>query len=324
MKCIPTPPVASTLLESMRAIGYSFEAALADLIDNSLSAGARNVDLYFPPSGEPYVAIVDDGRGMSRLDLMEAMRHGSRSPLAPRSRDDLGRFGLGLKTASLSQARRLTVVSKRDGHVCGAEWNLDEVARRGDWALLELEQADLDTVPLIQTLHSRAAGTLVIWRDLDRALAGESALLRALQDHMDRTRAHVALVFHRFIEAQPAPVMITSHQLRGHFDRVEVVEGKTAALFRRLIAEMHVPPSECWIIGDSVRSDINPGIEAGANCILYLYTHHSYYWRQEYGDAPRGSFYLARTLLEALEILRNPHVAARISRVPERDPDLPT
>ena len=116
---------------------------------------------------------------------------------------------------------------------------------------------------------------------------------------------------------------ITSHQLRGHFDRVEVVEGKTAALFRRLIAEMHVPPSECWIIGDSVRSDINPGIEAGANCILYLYTHHSYYWRQEYGDAPRGSFYLARTLLEALEILRNPHVTARVSRVPERDPDLP-
>lgn len=213
MKCIPTPPVASTLLESMRAIGYSFEAAAADLIDNSLSAGARNVDLYFPPSGEPYAAILDDGRGMCRLELMEAMRHGSRSPLAPRSRDDLGRFGLGLKTASLSQARRLTVVSKRDGHVCGAEWNLDEVARRGDWALLELEQEDLDTVPLIQTLHSRAAGTLVIWRALDRALAGESALLRALQDHMDRTRAHVALVFHRFMEAQPAPVMITINGL---------------------------------------------------------------------------------------------------------------
>lgn len=213
MKCIPTPPAASALLESMRAIGYSFEAAVADLVDNSISAGAQNVELFFPPSGDPYVAILDDGRGMTRLELMEAMRHGSRGPLAPRSPDDLGRFGLGLKTASLSQARRLTVVSKCRGGICGAEWNLDEIARKEDWALLELEQADLETVPLIQSLQAYAAGTLVVWHDLDRALAGESAPIRALQDHMDRTRAHVALVFHRFMETQPAEVTITINGL---------------------------------------------------------------------------------------------------------------
>jgi hypothetical protein len=209
MKCISTPPVAATLLEAMRAIGYSFEAAVADLIDNSLSAEATRVDLFFPPSGTPYVAILDNGRGMVRRELMEAMRHGSRSPLDPRSPHDLGRFGLGLKTASLSQARQMTVVSKREGVTCGAEWNLDEVARRGDWALLELEEADLRSVPRVDDLQSMPTGTLVVWRVLDRALAGESDSLRALQDHMDRTRSHVALVFHRYMEGNLPPVTIT-------------------------------------------------------------------------------------------------------------------
>lgn len=117
---------------------------------------------------------------------------------------------------------------------------------------------------------------------------------------------------------------ITEHQLGGHFDRIEVVSKKDAALFRHFIAEAHISPSNCWIIGDSVRSDINPGIEAGANCILYLYTHHSYYWRQEYGDIPLGKFYIAHSLFEALEILRDPHVSSPVAKVPERNPDLPS
>lgn len=111
---------------------------------------------------------------------------------------------------------------------------------------------------------------------------------------------------------------ITSHRLRGHFDRIEVVNGKNAEMFRRLIADMRVSPSDCWIIGDSVRSDINPGIDAGANCILYMYTHHSYYWRQEYGDVPRGHFYIARSLVEVLAILRDPRRSVRVATVPER------
>lgn len=192
------------LLEAMRAFGYSFEAAIADLVDNSIAAGASNVELFFPPAGTAQVAMIDDGRGMSPTELAAAMRHGSRNPLETRSERDLGRFGLGLKTASLAQARRLTVVSKQGDTIAGAEWDLDEVARLEDWALLELEDSDLSDVPLISLLRQKPSGTLVIWRVLDRALAGEPSPLKALQDHFDRTRSHLSLVFHRYLEgAQP-------------------------------------------------------------------------------------------------------------------------
>jgi putative hydrolase of the HAD superfamily len=115
---------------------------------------------------------------------------------------------------------------------------------------------------------------------------------------------------------------IASHNLRGHFDQIEVVVRDKAELFSRLIAETGAVPADCWVIGDSVRSDINPGIQAGANCILYLYTHHSYHWRQEYGVQPQGSFYVARTLHEVLETLRSPHLKVPALTVPERDPNL--
>ncbi len=134
------------------------------------------------------------------------MRHGSKSPLVVREERDLGRFGLGLKTASLSQCRRLTVVTKQAKVLCGAEWDLDEVARTEDWSLLELEPDDISTVPGIESLLPRKTGTLVVWRTLDRALAGESDPLRALQDHIGRARSHLALVFHRFTEGS-SPVL---------------------------------------------------------------------------------------------------------------------
>lgn len=195
-----TPPVAKTLLEAMRAIGYSFETAIADLVDNSIAAGSSRLELMFSPFGEPYVALADDGRGMSREELLASMQHGSRNPLAVRERHDLGRFGLGLKTASLSQCRRLTVLSKQGGALSGAEWDLDVVESTQDWTLLELDSQDLEAVPGVEALDGLEAGTLVVWRALDRALAGESDTVRALQDHVDRARSHLSLVFHRFME----------------------------------------------------------------------------------------------------------------------------
>lgn len=204
MRFVSTPPFASSLLEAMRAFGYSFETAIADLVDNSIAAAANKVDIYFPPTNEPYVALIDNGKGMSPANLALAMRHGTRNPLEARAEHDLGRFGLGLKTASLSQARRLTVITKQDSTVAGAEWDLDEVSRRDDWALLELEASDFEQVPKFQELRLLESGTLVVWRVLDRALAGESSPFKALQNHIDRARMHLALVFHRYLEgAQP-------------------------------------------------------------------------------------------------------------------------
>ena len=113
MKTVPMPPYAPTLIESTRAIGYTLETAIADIIDNSISALASCADIFFFPVGDSYIAILDDGIGMNGSELDNAMRYGSQSPNERRDPNDLGRFGLGLKTASLSQCRMLTVVSKQ-------------------------------------------------------------------------------------------------------------------------------------------------------------------------------------------------------------------
>lgn len=95
------PPNPAAMIEALRDIGYSLEAAVADIIDNSITAHARNVHIRFGwERDQPWLAVVDDGHGMSETELVEAMRPGSRNPRDQRARDDLGRFGLGLKTAS--------------------------------------------------------------------------------------------------------------------------------------------------------------------------------------------------------------------------------
>ncbi|MCK4790053.1 MAG: ATP-binding protein, partial [Desulfobacteraceae bacterium] len=105
-------PHAGAMIESLRAFGYDLRTATADLIDNSVFAEAKNVWIYFHWNGaDSFIRITDDGWGMSEGDLYEAMRPGSKSPLELRKPSDLGRFGLGMKTASFSQCRRLTVVS---------------------------------------------------------------------------------------------------------------------------------------------------------------------------------------------------------------------
>lgn len=116
---------------------------------------------------------------------------------------------------------------------------------------------------------------------------------------------------------------IVRHDLNRYFDRIEIVQTKNAGLFKRVISECGFLEDECWIIGDSVRSDINPGIEAGAKCILYLYTHNFYYWQQEYGAAPKGKFYIAEELRDILPILCNPDSADQVHIVPRRPDDLP-
>jgi DNA mismatch repair ATPase MutL len=113
----------------MRDIGYSLDTALADIVDNSITAGAKVIRLLADTtSADPSLGIVDDGEGMDEEDLLKAMRLGSRSPLDTRDSTDLGRFGLGLKTASFSQCRRLTIVTRKGGVTSCARWDLDYVA----------------------------------------------------------------------------------------------------------------------------------------------------------------------------------------------------
>ncbi len=193
-------PKAAMLIESMRDLGYSLQTALADIIDNSITAGATKVQLFANTDvSDPSIALVDDGKGMTEGELLDAMRPGSRNPLTERGGADLGRFGLGLKTASFSQCRRLTVVSRKNGQTSCARWDLDEVAAADDW-LVDLPDS-VDNIPCIH--HLGSTGTLVLWQKLDRLLdRGGIDNSVQLARQIDEASNHLELVFHRFLAGE--------------------------------------------------------------------------------------------------------------------------
>lgn len=197
-------PSARRLMHSLRDMGYDFPSAVADLLDNSVDAGAREVRIDVGADWRgAFVRIADDGGGMSEGQLDEAMRYGS-------SRDylekDLGYFGLGLKTASLSQCRRLTVATRstRRGRIRIRRWDLDHVSDSDAW-LLERPRA-LDCRPqLVEPLKDRV-GTVVLWEKLDRVLGNRrpegDAAQRKLHLVTEDLRLHLAMIFHRFLSGE--------------------------------------------------------------------------------------------------------------------------
>ena len=120
-------------------MGYSLETAIADIIDNSIAAHSKLIETHWEwNDGEPVAWILDDGSGMGADRLVEAMRFGGIGPDAARPDEDLGRFGLGLKTASLSQCRQLTVASKTSAGLASFTWDIDELRNDdGGWNLIE-------------------------------------------------------------------------------------------------------------------------------------------------------------------------------------------
>lgn len=202
MKTIELPPYAPTLIESTRAIGYSLETAVADIIDNSIAAGAKTVDVFFFPIDGAYISILDDGKGMDAAELNTAMQYGSRNPNESRDSKDLGRFGLGLKTASLSQCKCLTVISKQHNHVEARQWDIDHVSETGTWSLIILDTEDLKAVPHYNDLLAYDTGTLVVWQKLDRLSIGEINFEQALGRKLDGVREHLSLVYHRYLSGE--------------------------------------------------------------------------------------------------------------------------
>lgn len=197
-------PDATSLIESMRAVGYTVEAAIADLIDNSISAGATKVQVDYDAAVEfPFVAILDNGVGMTSCELTNAMRHGSADPNGTRRDNDLGRYGLGLKTASLSQCRRLTVVSKKLGELSTRCWDIDIVHDTGKWMVVVPDDKTVAKLPLVDQLAKQESGTVVIWQGLDRLLHDSANPQREMTVRMEPVEAHLALVFHRFVSGEP-------------------------------------------------------------------------------------------------------------------------
>jgi hypothetical protein len=194
------PPRASAMIEALRGLGYSTATALADVIDNSISAQARAVALDFVWAGDAsHVAILDDGLGMDAEGLDVAMRLGERSPLDPRAAGDLGRFGLGLKTASFSQCRRLTVASVQNGRMNCLRWDLDILATSPDHGWHLLEGAAPGSERLLAPLLTAGKGTLVLWERLDTIVTPGFSDQNFL-DLVDEVERHLAMVFQRFID----------------------------------------------------------------------------------------------------------------------------
>jgi hypothetical protein len=190
-------PHPSALIQSLRGLGYSPETALADLVDNSIAAGSNSmeVDLAWN-EGNPSVATLDDGHGMSWERLAEAMRLGGTGIASERHSGDLGRFGFGLKTASLSQCRRLTVISRQAGQTSALTLDIDVVAERG-W--IATVPDPLPNHALVEKLLARNDGTLVLWERMD-GLGGLTGLDKeAFFLRIEAVRAHLGMVFHRFL-----------------------------------------------------------------------------------------------------------------------------
>jgi hypothetical protein len=208
-------PRPGSLIESLRSVGYTLPTAIADVIDNSITAQARNISVKFHWDGmNSHISVSDDGAGMTDAELREAMRPGSCNPWETRASTDLGRFGLGLKTASFSQCRRLSVLTRRSGEpVAARTWDLDHVVRHNEWRLLRgAEGAD----EYMSSLEALPQGTVVLWSNLDRITSGTRASDADAQDHFLKAVEHVAqhlgLVFHRFIEE--SSIRITMNGIR--------------------------------------------------------------------------------------------------------------
>ncbi|WP_010249800.1 ATP-binding protein [Myroides injenensis] len=189
---IEVSPNLKNFINSFREIGYTPEIAIADIIDNSISANAKKIEIYALVNPTPIIAIIDDGWGMNKEELIEAMRLSSRGPNDIRDSKDLGKFGLGLKTASFSQCKKLTVVSKKDGEINGYQWDLDFIVDKGEWLLKTI--SDFESVAYFNEIRDKSAGTLVLLEEIDKI--ERSAFSNALF----KVRNHIALVFHKFIE----------------------------------------------------------------------------------------------------------------------------
>ncbi len=199
-------PSAKRVIEGLRDTGYTFETAISDIVDNSITAGATKISIHLVLQNdrlEPAVYIVDNGSGMSREKIVPAMTYGS---TATAEDDKLGKFGLGLKTASTAFCRDLTVVSKADGFpMTKAEWDLDFIASINEWKLKITAPTEEEVEILEETTGTGGHGTLVKWTKVDRLLAHEyekrSAADKAIAGISDRLKFYLRLTYQRYLDA---------------------------------------------------------------------------------------------------------------------------
>ncbi|MFV0172337.1 ATP-binding protein [Empedobacter falsenii] len=192
MNTIEVQPNLSNFINSFREIGYTPEVAIADILDNSITAKSTEIQIFTGEILNPYICIVDNGLGMDENELIEAMRLASKNSKDNREQNDLGRFGLGLKTASFSQCKKLTVVSKKNNQIQAKQWYIDLIISSNKWLLKEIDNFEL--IPNIEILNSHETGTMVLWENIDKIeFKNFSTIVKELRDHL-------SLVFHKYLE----------------------------------------------------------------------------------------------------------------------------
>ena len=203
------PPDPSRLIEGLRDTGYDFNTALADIVDNSIDAQATKVRIWIRMDidGDITVSVADNGTGMDDAALLNAMTYGAKSK---KDKSCLGKFGLGLKTASTAFCRRLSVVTRAagDAPVLKATWDLDHVMRESEWEVL-IDSPSSEEIALLDEAADEGHGTLVLWETIDRLMKDYSdpvgkpartALKRITEDFCD----HAAMVYQRFLDPNDA------------------------------------------------------------------------------------------------------------------------
>jgi hypothetical protein len=210
-------PQAASLIESLRAFSYTLPTAIADLVDNSITAKANNIWIDFHWKGaNSTISITDDGCGMTVSEITTAMRLGSRNPVEQRDIKDLGRFGLGLKTASFSQCRRVTVRSCTDSsHVSTRCWDLDYVAKINEWRLLHTIDSEAELC--VGKLDTLKHGTVVLWQHIDRLTAGHKTDNDKDQQFFlkkaEEVSRYLSVVFHRLLENSDVNIFLNGHPI---------------------------------------------------------------------------------------------------------------
>ena len=210
MKYHNTIPNPASLLSSLRDIGYNIETAIEDLIDNSITAKATKIEIRMSwNNGNPWMALLDDGIGMSSKELIKAMTLAGNNPLEKRHEDDLGRFGLGLKTASFSQCKQLTVLTFNQGALSAAEKDIDEVVKNSEkgFRVGILEENDINSLSFLTKQFPdfipSKKGTLVLWRKMDRIDHFDHIETRQkkFSSMSSSVKERIKLTFHRFLKS---------------------------------------------------------------------------------------------------------------------------
>jgi hypothetical protein len=211
-------PNPKSTINSYRSFGYNVSTAIADIVDNSISASADVIRLEYKWNGrDSYISILDNGTGMNKEELVLAMTPGSKDPEEERSEKDLGRFGMGLKTASFSQCKRLTCITKKENYSTIKRcWDIDFINSQNEWQLLDYVSDDL----FFEKIQKQKSGTLILWEKLDRIVGNAETnnenVKAAFYAEMISVKEHLSLVFHKFIESKRIKIFFQNEEIQPY------------------------------------------------------------------------------------------------------------